>query len=108
MIWRTGLASWEVEFPFPGSLISTFLLCTRPVRTVSWMGPPQGKRAPSPCGGPIQDPCPTRPTPPMPESKQGSPKVNFLSRAVVFKSQIANIGSLEGFTPLHHSGVVVT
>ena len=25
MIWWTGLAPWEVEFPFPGSLISTFL-----------------------------------------------------------------------------------
>ena len=25
IIWRTGLAPWEFEFPFPGSLISTFL-----------------------------------------------------------------------------------
>ena len=25
MIRWTGLAPWEVEFPFPGSLISTFL-----------------------------------------------------------------------------------
>ena len=25
MIWWTGLAPWEFEFPFPGSLISTFL-----------------------------------------------------------------------------------
>ena len=25
MIWWTGLAPWEIEFPFPGSLISTFL-----------------------------------------------------------------------------------
>ena len=25
MIWRTGLAPWECELPFPGSLISTFL-----------------------------------------------------------------------------------
>ena len=25
MIWRTSLAPWEFEFPFPGSLISTFL-----------------------------------------------------------------------------------
>jgi len=24
MIWWTGLAPWECEFPFPGSLISTF------------------------------------------------------------------------------------
>ena len=23
--WLTGLAPWELEFPFPGSLISTFL-----------------------------------------------------------------------------------
>jgi hypothetical protein len=26
MIWWTCLASWESEFPFPGSLISTFLM----------------------------------------------------------------------------------
>ena len=26
MMWWTGLASWEFEFPFPGSLIFTFLL----------------------------------------------------------------------------------
>ena len=26
MIWWTGLASWEFEFPFPGSLISSFLI----------------------------------------------------------------------------------
>ena len=25
MIWWTGLAPWEFEFPFPGSLASTFL-----------------------------------------------------------------------------------
>ena len=25
MIWWTGLALWEFEFPFPGSLASTFL-----------------------------------------------------------------------------------
>jgi len=25
MIWWTGLAPWEFEFPFPGSLITTFL-----------------------------------------------------------------------------------
>ena len=25
MIWWTGLAPWEFEFPFPGSLTSTFL-----------------------------------------------------------------------------------
>ena len=25
MIWWTGLALWELEFPFPGSLISTCL-----------------------------------------------------------------------------------
>jgi len=24
MIWWTGLATWEFEFPFPGSLTSTF------------------------------------------------------------------------------------
>ena len=24
MIWWTGLAPWEFEFPFPGSLVSTF------------------------------------------------------------------------------------
>jgi len=26
MIWWTGLAPWEFEFPFPGCLISTFLV----------------------------------------------------------------------------------
>jgi hypothetical protein len=26
MIWWTGLAPWEFEFPFPGSLVSTFLV----------------------------------------------------------------------------------
>ena len=30
MIWWTGLAPWEFEFPFPGSLISTFLAMQRP------------------------------------------------------------------------------
>ena len=30
MIWRTGLAPWEFEFPFPDSLISTFLVTTPP------------------------------------------------------------------------------
>ena len=25
MIWWTGLAPWEFDFPFPGSLTSTFL-----------------------------------------------------------------------------------
>ena len=25
IIWWTGLAPWEFEFPFPGSLISAFL-----------------------------------------------------------------------------------
>jgi len=25
MVWWTGLAPWEFDFPFPGSLISTFL-----------------------------------------------------------------------------------
>ena len=25
MIWWTGLAAWEYEFPFPGSLTSTFV-----------------------------------------------------------------------------------
>ena len=25
MIWWTGLVPWELEFPFPGSLISIFL-----------------------------------------------------------------------------------
>ena len=28
MIWWTGLAPWEFEFPFPGSLISSFLAGT--------------------------------------------------------------------------------
>ena len=29
MIWWTGLAPWELEFPFPGCLISTFLVRSR-------------------------------------------------------------------------------
>ena len=29
VIWWTGLAPWEFEFPFPGSLISTFLVRAR-------------------------------------------------------------------------------
>jgi hypothetical protein len=29
MIWWTGLAPWEFEFPFPGSRISAFLWCLR-------------------------------------------------------------------------------
>ena len=29
MIWWTGLAPWEFEFPFPGSIISTFLASLR-------------------------------------------------------------------------------
>jgi len=28
MIRQTGLAPWEFEFPFPGSLTTTFLSCT--------------------------------------------------------------------------------
>ena len=30
MIWWTGLAPWEFETPFPGSLISIFLDCLQP------------------------------------------------------------------------------
>jgi len=33
MIWWTGLAPWEFESPFPGSLTSTFLR-----RTEQWLG----------------------------------------------------------------------
>ena len=32
MIWWTGLASWEFEFPFPGSLTSTFLVVGRDLK----------------------------------------------------------------------------
>ena len=39
MIRWTGLAPWEFEFPFPGSLISTFLRLSRPLLTM------QGERA---------------------------------------------------------------
>ena len=38
MIWLTGLAPWEFEFPFPGSRISAFLL---------W----SGAHAKKPCAG---------------------------------------------------------
>ena len=37
MIWWTGLASWEFEFPFPGSLISTFLVTPRHPTYSSWV-----------------------------------------------------------------------
>ena len=33
MIWWTGLAPWEFESPFPGSLTSTFLVSRRPLVT---------------------------------------------------------------------------
>jgi len=32
MIRWTGLAPWELEFPFPGSLTATFLACCQPPR----------------------------------------------------------------------------
>jgi hypothetical protein len=35
MVWWTGLAPWEFEFPFPGSLISTFP--TFQIAWVSWL-----------------------------------------------------------------------
>ena len=31
MIWRTGVAPWEFESPFPGGLISTFLALRKPL-----------------------------------------------------------------------------
>jgi len=37
MIWWTGLAPWECEFPFPGSLISTFDP-TKPSYSTVWLG----------------------------------------------------------------------
>ena len=40
-----------------------------------------------------------------PESKKGSPKVNFSSRQWVSKVQSANIGAFEGIYPFKHSGV---
>ena len=36
MIWWTGLAPWEFEFPFPGSLIYTFLEWTRSTTARRW------------------------------------------------------------------------
>ena len=38
MIWWTGLAPWEFEFPFPGSLTSTFLDSTHTSTTVELTG----------------------------------------------------------------------
>jgi len=38
MIWWTGLAPWEFEFPFPGSLISTFLVPHQNTVTVRFKG----------------------------------------------------------------------
>ena len=44
MIRRTGLAPWDVEFPFPGSLTSSFLAGTdRPASGL--MDPPRGRQA---------------------------------------------------------------
>jgi len=43
MIWWTGLAPWKFEFPFPGSLISTFLVRSHVLPghglAASWGGP---------------------------------------------------------------------
>ena len=68
MIWWTGLAPWEIEFPFPGSLISTFLWCRRLTQS-------QGT------GGASSTPSPTMHLPPptrsssQPPSKPYTPKL---------------------------------
>ena len=38
MIWWTGLAPWEFEFPFPGSLTSTFMAGENCVRVRNALG----------------------------------------------------------------------
>ena len=38
MIWWTGLAPWEFEFPFPGSLTSTFLWAAGPSSVSVYLG----------------------------------------------------------------------
>ena len=40
MIRWTGIAPWEFEFPFPGSLTSTFLICEHLVRRDSVLDTP--------------------------------------------------------------------
>ena len=57
MIWWTGIAPWEFEFPFPGSLRSTFLRLTAT--------PPP---APLASGS-------------LPRTQQRTPPVNFVTRA---------------------------
>ena len=44
MIRWTGLAPWEFEFPFPGSLTSAFLVVCRscPIRATPWYKPEDG------------------------------------------------------------------
>ena len=37
MIWWTSLAPWEFEFPFPGSLVSTFLRWVNEFVILSWV-----------------------------------------------------------------------
>ena len=44
MIWWTGLAPWEFEFPFPGSLTSTFLISVTSFRKRSIFVPKTGRR----------------------------------------------------------------
>jgi len=46
MIWWTGLAPWEFESPFPGSLTYTFLVTARQVRTLTSDHVLQGYLAP--------------------------------------------------------------
>jgi len=48
MIRWTGLAPWEFEFPFPGSLTSTFLIKDR---GRCWLGSRRGARRTGALGG---------------------------------------------------------
>jgi len=48
MIRRTGLAPWEFEFPFPGSLTSTFLDATPPSGVRRRVGSPRVRSLRSP------------------------------------------------------------
>jgi len=49
MVRWTGLAPWEFEFPFPGSLTSTFLEGTQAISSLAGESPCQLPSLPPPC-----------------------------------------------------------
>ena len=61
MIRWTGLAPWEFEFPFPGSLTSTFLVVEAGSAPGSSAGSRGGRRASRAETSPLQDQTPSHP-----------------------------------------------